>query len=95
MPSHKDSRHSVGGVPATNLGPYPPILVADWMAATLNGKSFPSEKWFVEATGRIVKTPLQAPLAGEDHDRSNVPPRRPGAAPPSAAGCGVAGPMVL
>jgi len=27
------------------------------MAATLAGKSFSSEKWFVEATGRIMKTP--------------------------------------
>jgi len=45
-------------VPAANLGPFPPILAADWMAATLAGKSFSSEKWFVEANGRIVKTPL-------------------------------------
>ena len=56
---YQDSRHSVGNVPAANLGPFPPILAADWMAATLAGKSsFPSEKWFVEASGRIVKTPL-------------------------------------
>jgi dienelactone hydrolase len=55
---YQDSRHSVGNVPAANLGPLPPILMADWMAATLNGASFPSERWFVEATGRIVKTPL-------------------------------------
>jgi hypothetical protein len=32
--------------------------MADWMAATLRGKTFPSEKWYVEATGRIVKTAL-------------------------------------
>jgi dienelactone hydrolase len=55
---YQDSRHSVGNVPATNLGPFPPILMADWMAATLNGASFQSERWFVEATGRIVKTAL-------------------------------------
>jgi len=55
---YQDSRHSVGNVPAANLGPFPPILAADWMAATLAGKSFSSEKWFVEASGRIVKTPL-------------------------------------
>jgi len=55
---YQDSRHSVGNVPATNLGPFPPVLMADWMAATLGGKPFPSEKWYVEATGRIVKTPL-------------------------------------
>jgi dienelactone hydrolase len=55
---YQDSRHSVGNVPAANLGPFPPILMADWMASTLNGASFPSERWFVEATGRIVKSPL-------------------------------------
>ena len=55
---YQDSRHAVGNVPAANLGPFPPILAADWMAATLSSKSFPSEKWYVEASGRIVKTPL-------------------------------------
>jgi hypothetical protein len=55
---YQDSRHSVGNVPATNLGPFPPTLMADWMAATLNRTPFPSEKWYVEAGGRIVKTPL-------------------------------------
>jgi dienelactone hydrolase len=56
---YQDSRHSVGNVPAANLGPTPTILMADWMRATLvDGKPFASEKWFVESTGRIVKTPL-------------------------------------
>jgi hypothetical protein len=54
---YQDSRHSVGNVPAANLGPFPPVLMADWMAATLAGQSFPSEKWYVEASGRVVKTP--------------------------------------
>ena len=58
MVVYQDSRHSVGNVPSANLGPFPQILMADWMAAALAGKTFPSEKWFVEATGRIVKTPL-------------------------------------
>jgi dipeptidyl aminopeptidase/acylaminoacyl peptidase len=55
---YQDSRHSVGNVPAANLGPYPPVLMADWMATTLNGRTFPSERWYVEANGRIVKMPL-------------------------------------
>ena len=55
---YQESRHSVGNVPATNLGPFPPILMADWMAATLGGKSFPSEKWYVEGSGRIVRTAI-------------------------------------
>src|SRR5215467_14234720 len=55
---YQDSRHSVGGVPSANLGPFPPTHVADWMAASLAGKTWPSEKWFVTAGGQIVKTPL-------------------------------------
>src|SRR5262249_25901151 len=43
---YQDSRHSVGNVPAATLGPFPPVLAADWMAATPNGKSFPSAKWY-------------------------------------------------
>ena len=55
---YQDSRHSVGNVPAANLGPFPPTLAADWMVATLGGRPFPSERWYVEASGQIVKTPL-------------------------------------
>ena len=55
---YQDSRHSVGSVPAANLGPTPTVLMADWMRATLDGKPFASEKWFVESSGRILKTPL-------------------------------------
>lgn len=54
---YQDSRHSVGNVPAASLGPTPAVLVADWMNARLAGKPFNSERWFVEASGRIVKTP--------------------------------------
>ncbi len=35
---YADSRHSVGGVPAANLGPFPPTLIADWLLARLNGR---------------------------------------------------------
>src|SRR5437763_1689844 len=55
---YQDSRHSVGGVPSANLGPNPAVHVADWMVASLAGKIGPSEKWFVTATGQIVRTPL-------------------------------------
>ncbi len=55
---YQDSRHSVGGVPSANLGPNPAVHVADWMLTSLNGKTAPSEKWFVTASGQIVKTPL-------------------------------------
>jgi dipeptidyl aminopeptidase/acylaminoacyl peptidase len=55
---YQDSRHSVGGVPAANLGPAPNTLLTDWMADRLNGKPFASERWFVDAAGRVTKTPL-------------------------------------
>jgi hypothetical protein len=53
---YQDSRHSVGNVPAASLGPTPAVLVADWMNARLAGTPFASERWFVEASGRVVTT---------------------------------------
>ncbi len=53
---YQDSRHSVGNVPSANLGPHPQTLVADWMQARLNAKAFASERWYVESSGRVVKT---------------------------------------
>jgi dienelactone hydrolase len=56
MVVYQDSRHSVGNVPAANLGPFPPILVADWMADRLAGKPLASERWYVTASGQINRT---------------------------------------
>ena len=53
---YQDARHGINGVPAVNLGPFPPILMADWTAARLAGKPFPSERWYVTGTGQINKT---------------------------------------
>ena len=58
MVVYQESRHSVGNVPSANLGPFPSILVADWMADRLAGKPFASEKWYVTSSGQIEKTPL-------------------------------------
>jgi dipeptidyl aminopeptidase/acylaminoacyl peptidase len=55
---YQDCRHSVGNVPATHLGPTPQVLIADWMHARLMGKAFESERWFVQSSGSIVKTPI-------------------------------------
>jgi dienelactone hydrolase len=55
---YADSRHSVGGVPAANLGPFPPGYIADWLTARLQGKPLQSERWYVQPTGQIVKTAL-------------------------------------
>jgi cephalosporin-C deacetylase-like acetyl esterase len=56
MVVYQESRHSVGNVPAANLGPFPPILVADWLADRLAGKPFVSERWYVTGAGEINKT---------------------------------------
>jgi dienelactone hydrolase len=53
---YQDARHGIAGVPAATLGPYPPILVADWMLARLAGQPFPSERWYVTGTGQVNKT---------------------------------------
>ena len=55
---YQDSRHSVGGVPAANLGPSPGVLAADWLVARLAGKPIQSERWYVDATGKVTKTAL-------------------------------------
>jgi len=57
MVVYQESRHSVGNVPAANLGPFPPILLADWIADRLAGKPFVSERWYVTGSGEINKTP--------------------------------------
>jgi dienelactone hydrolase len=57
MVVYQESRHSVGNVPAANLGPFPPILLADWLADRLAGRAFVSERWYVTGSGEINKTP--------------------------------------
>jgi dienelactone hydrolase len=52
------ARHSIAYAPSVQLGPSGPVLVADWMAATLAGKTFPNERWDVKASGEVVKTPI-------------------------------------
>ena len=55
---YQDSRHSIGGVPSVLNGPEPRTYQPEWMTARLAGKPMQSERWFVEASGRIAKTPL-------------------------------------
>ncbi len=50
--------HGVGGIPSANLGPYFPSLVADWMVARFEGKKFASERWFVDAAGKVHASSL-------------------------------------
>lgn len=55
---YADSRHSVGGVPSANLGPYPPTLVADWVIARLNGRPLDSAEYYIDPTGRTRRSPI-------------------------------------
>jgi len=55
---YQDSRHSLGNVPSTVNGPDPRRYGARWVEARLQGKPFQSERWFVEASGKIQKTAL-------------------------------------
>lgn len=55
---YQDARHAIGACPSVNMGPHPPTLVADWMTARLAGKPMASERWFVENSGNVIKTPL-------------------------------------
>lgn len=54
---YQDARHSIAGVPAATNGPAYAPFMADWMLARLNGKPTVSERWYIEASGRIDKTP--------------------------------------
>lgn len=55
---YADSRHGVGGVPSTYNGPDPRTYQAEWIMARLSGKPFASERWFVEPSGKVEKSPL-------------------------------------
>ncbi len=58
MVVYQESRHSVGNVPAANLGPFPAILVADWLADRLAGKPLASERWYVRSSGQVDKSAI-------------------------------------
>jgi dienelactone hydrolase len=56
---YQDARHAIGAAPSVNLGPHPPTLVADWMIERFAGKPFASERWYVDASGGVSRTPLR------------------------------------
>lgn len=55
---YEGSRHTVAGVPSTHLGPSPTSVMADWMSARLDGTPFDSERWQINAAGRVTKSAL-------------------------------------
>jgi dipeptidyl aminopeptidase/acylaminoacyl peptidase len=52
---YQGGNHSVAMTMATQNGPEPREYQAEWMAARLEGKRMPSERWFVQSSGEIVK----------------------------------------
>ena len=54
---YQGARHALFG-PAASNGPSPGPFVADWFAARFGGVSFPSERWYVEMSGRVTKTAI-------------------------------------
>jgi dienelactone hydrolase len=56
---YQDARHAIGATASVNLGPYPPTMVADWMIERFADKPMASERWYVEGSGNVVKTPLR------------------------------------
>jgi dipeptidyl aminopeptidase/acylaminoacyl peptidase len=55
---YQDARHAIGACPSVNMGPHPPTLVADWMAARFAGRPMASERWYVENSGAVIRKPL-------------------------------------
>ena len=56
---YQESRHTVGNVSSTVLGPNPHGLSADWMQDRLKGKIFASERWLVESGGAVVRSAIR------------------------------------
>jgi hypothetical protein len=50
---YQDARHAIGACPSVNLGPHPPTMVADWMAARFAGKPMSNERWYVDNGGAV------------------------------------------
>jgi cephalosporin-C deacetylase-like acetyl esterase len=56
---YQDARHAIGATASVNLGPHPPTMVADWMVERFAGKPLASERWYVDSTGAVTRTPLR------------------------------------
>ena len=53
---YQESKHSVGFVPSTNLGPNPYMTMAEWMVERMAGTPLRSERWYVDNAGAVHKT---------------------------------------
>ncbi len=55
---YADARHSINGVPSAANGPDTRSYQTKWLLDRLAGKPLTSERWFVEPSGKVDKTPL-------------------------------------
>jgi dienelactone hydrolase len=55
---YADARHSIAGAPSAANGPDTRSYQTKWLLARLAGKPLTNERWFVEPSGKIEKTPL-------------------------------------
>ena len=54
---YEGANHGVGDAPSVDAGEDKNILLADWLVDRLNGKSFVSERVWVDSSGRATSTP--------------------------------------
>jgi alpha-beta hydrolase superfamily lysophospholipase len=55
---YADARHSIAGVPSATNGPETRSFQTKWLLDRLAGKPLSNERWFVEPSGKVDKTPL-------------------------------------
>jgi dienelactone hydrolase len=55
---YEGGNHSIAFTTATQNGPEPRQYQAEWLAARLEGKPFASERWFIEASGNVIKAAM-------------------------------------
>jgi dipeptidyl aminopeptidase/acylaminoacyl peptidase len=55
---YQDARHGIGGAPSASNGPEPRTFQAEWIMARLAGVPLASERWYVEASGKVTKSAL-------------------------------------
>jgi dienelactone hydrolase len=52
---YEGGNHSIALTTATQNGPEPRMYQSEWMAARLEGAPMRNERWFIEASGNIIK----------------------------------------
>jgi dipeptidyl aminopeptidase/acylaminoacyl peptidase len=55
---YQDADHGVTGSTAVAAGPDQEEFVLDWIRDRLEGKALDSQRWFVDVSGKIKKTPV-------------------------------------